>query len=203
MDTSIEKEPVLMPYQDLPFNGDTLIERQVQELQKQFKIKTAIETGTCLGSTTLFLANEFKRVYTIEISEQYAGFARRKFNEISNIELFIGNSPEELKNILVNLEGRTFIFLDAHWGENCPLQKELEVIADFAKKKPIIAIHDFKVPGKSEYGYDFIHGQEFAFEWLEPWFDLIYGKGGYEYFYNTGIVEESAKRGIIFLVPKQ
>jgi len=108
-----------------------------------------------------------------------------------------------LKNILINLEDRALIFLDAHWGENCPLQKELEVIADRSKKKPIIAIHDFKIPGKPEYGYDSYQGQDFTFEWLEPWFDLIYGKGQYEHFYNTGIVEESAKRGIIFLVPKE
>ena len=68
--------PYLMPHQMEPFNGDIFIEQEFLKLKEQFKIDTAVETGTCFGSTTKFLAKHFKKVVSIEISPGYLEIAR-------------------------------------------------------------------------------------------------------------------------------
>ena len=41
-------EPVLMPYQTLPFNGDTFVEEEFLKLKERFNLSTAIEGGLSL-----------------------------------------------------------------------------------------------------------------------------------------------------------
>ena len=42
----------LMPFQDLPFNGDFQTETEFLKLRDKFNIKIAIETGSCLFTTS-------------------------------------------------------------------------------------------------------------------------------------------------------
>lgn len=190
------KEPNLMPFQNEPFNGDRYIEQEFLKLKARFNIRNAVETGTCLGSTTIFLSNNFEKVYTIEISRSFLNIARQKFISHKNIEVFEGDSVEVLSNNLNHLNDQTIYFLDAHWLDNCPLKNELCAIKG---RKPVIVIHDFYVPGSS-LGYDSYNGQPFTFEWLKPQIDAIYD--GYEYYYNTDEKSEGAKRGVLYITPK-
>ena len=73
--------PLLMPHQLEPFNGDSFICDEVLKLKNQFDIKKVIETGTCFGGTTVFLAKNFQKVHTVEYSEQYYVIAKQRFNE--------------------------------------------------------------------------------------------------------------------------
>jgi hypothetical protein len=115
-----------------------------------------------------------------------------------HVEAFIQDSVEFLK-ALPPKENAIF-FLDAHWGDFCPLLSELEVIAKY--NFPIIAIHDFKVPNEPTLGYDSINGQAFEYEWIKPSLDAIYGEGGYDYYYNSNEKSTEIKRGIIYITPK-
>ena len=168
-------EPLLMQNQEGALNQDTFAQQEFINLKNKFGLKYAIETGTCLGYTTDFLCDNYKKVHTIEISE--------KFKMIKDL-------PEQ-ENI--------FIFLDAHWGHHCPLKEELKQIKETGIK-PVIAIHDFVVPNKPQLGFDSIKGQPFNYEWLKDDFDSIYGEEGYDYYYNSESV--GAKRGIIYITPK-
>jgi hypothetical protein len=190
----------LMPHQYEPFNGDHYVQAEFLKLRDQFKIKTAVETGTCLGSTTLWLSEHFKNVFTSEISEEYLRFALNRFEGKNNIRAFLGDSASALKDcILPHCGDDTIIFNDAHWGDSyCPLQDELKAIAERGIK-PIIAIHDFQVPDHPELGYDCIGAQPFNYEWLKPCFDAIYGENGYNHYFNSLATE--IKRGLIYLVP--
>jgi predicted O-methyltransferase YrrM len=186
------KEPILMPYQSFPFNGDHFIEQEFLKLRDRFNITTAVETGTCLGYTTLWLAKNFERVVTIELNKTFLDIARRKFLEHPNIISIRGNSGDLLSSLKV--DSNTIFFLDAHWRDQCPLHDELKAIADL-KIKPVIAIHDFKTDDE-RFGYDSYKGQPFEIEWIKH---LLYNK--YSYHYNTGFVEQSAQRGIIYIYP--
>jgi hypothetical protein len=191
----------LMPFQWDAFNGDTFIEKEFLKLKKKFKIKSAIELGTCLGSTTLFLSKNFDKVTTIEINEDFANISKERIEEANceNVQLHIGSTIDVLPSIEITND--TIIFVDSHWLEVCPMQQELEIIASKGVK-PIIAIHDFLVPNEIELGYDSIHGQPFEFQWIEPKLDAIYGKEGYTYYYNTSEKSTQIKRGIIYITPK-
>lgn len=199
-----KKEPILMMHQEGAFNCDNFIAEEFIKLRDKFDIESAIETGTCLAWTTKWLSENFKEVFTVEISEQYRNFALKRLEGKTNVTSALGNSPDFLKEILSLpiITNKTILFLDAHWStEYCPLKDELKAIAQ-SGLKPVIAIHDFVVPQHPEFGFDEINGQPFTYEWLKPEFDAIYGEGNYEHHYNTGLQEQSAKRGIIFVTPK-
>jgi len=78
----------------------------------------AFETGTFLGKGTRFLAENFPRVITIELSEELHREAKASFAGFTNIECHQGNSAEVLARILPSHgpEQSAFFFLDAHWS---------------------------------------------------------------------------------------
>ncbi len=195
------EEPVLMQNQQGALNQDTFAQKEFIRLKDAFNLKNCIETGTCLGYTTAFLAEHYENVHTIEINSSYLHVADiNRIGALENVTTHLGDSPVELSKIFAaNAVGdTTFIFLDAHWGAHCPLKQELKAIK-VARIKPVIAIHDFQVPNHPELGYDMIGDQPFNFQWLKPEFDAIYGAEGYHHHYNSEAV--GAKRGIIYITP--
>lgn len=204
----MNSEPVLMPFQDKPFNGDTTITKEFLALKNKFDIKVAIETGTCLGYTTLWLSENFELVKSVEYHPEYFNIAKNRLKDRTNTELVQGKSELNLPSLLAANQ-RTIFFLDAHWGQDCPLEEELDIISWYYAHPnccshltlPIITIHDFKVPGNPDLGYDSYKDIPFTFEWLKPKFDAIYGAGNYKHYYNSEL--EGAQRGIIYVTPKK
>jgi hypothetical protein len=199
--------PTLMPFQLNPFNGDEFIQEEFLRLKKKFNITSVIETGTCLAGTTIWLAQNFDRVFTVEVNRIWLKIAINRIESASvgdKVKAFLGKSEQVLDDIikLYSLKDNTLMWLDAHWAEACPLLDELKSIAN-NKLKPIICIHDFMVPGEHELGYDTYGGQPFTFEWIKPYLDNIYGDGMYGVSYNTNENSGGAKRGIIYLTPMQ
>lgn len=187
------------------FEGDIHLKEEFQRLIDKHKINVLIETGTYLGNTTKQFAEMVAIVFTIEQNEEYYWAANEKLAYIGNVTNLIGSSVQVLPMILSNPmvagepKQNVLLFLDAHWGENNPLLQELEIIANH-KIKPVIVIHDFKVPDHPELGYDSYDGQDYEWSWIEKAVESIYGPDGYTYHYNTQA--EGAKRGVIFIEPK-
>lgn len=193
-------QPLLMPFQDLPFNGDTFIEKKFLELKEQFQITTAIETGSCFFSTTKWLAEHFDNVYTVEANMEFAKYGIPKVEGMSNVHWSIGDSLNWLP-ILTHkiIEERCIFFLDAHWEEHCPLLDELDIIANMGLiYPPIIAIHDFKT-SNPELGYDTWNGKDFDFCFIQDALKKL------EDVYQCNIVLQGnseavgAKRGILYI----
>jgi predicted O-methyltransferase YrrM len=195
------EEPLLMACQQGALNQDTFAQNEFLKLKAKFGLTTAIETGTCLGYTADFLAEHYEEVRTVEVIEKYQEIAKtNRLNKHAHVHHWLGSSLDKLPEMLDGLSDRTFIFLDAHWGQHCPLKQELVLIAQ-SGIKPVIAIHDFVVPNHPELGYDSINDQPFTYEWLKPEIDAVYGgEDKYEYYYNSEAV--GAKRGIIYIHPK-
>ncbi|MET0463418.1 MAG: hypothetical protein ABW007_09690 [Chitinophagaceae bacterium] len=196
--------PDLMPHQMEPFNGDHFIEKEFIKLRDRFALNTAIETGTCLGSTTRFLAQQFQKVFSIEINPAYLEIARTRIGDLQNVETIPGASElvlDEIIRVKISPTDRLLFFLDAHWDAHCPLRDELRIIAEH-KLQPVIAIHDFQVPGEPKLAFDSYSGQPFTFHWLKDRFDAIYGEEGYDYYYNTEKESTEIHVGIIYVCPK-
>lgn len=198
--------PNLMPFQTAPFNADVNIENEFLKLKERFNITTAIETGACLGGTTIFLGQNFDRAFTIEINKAWLKIAIGRIEAAGvgeKVKAYLGSSEKVLDDIiqLYSIGDDTIFFLDSHWNQYCPLQDELRIIAK-NKLKPVIVIHDFKVDGEPALGYDSYNGQPFSFDWIKPRLDEIYGTDGYEYYYNSDATSTEIKRGIIYITPK-
>ena len=191
----------LMAFQMEPFNGDKFIQMKMAGIAVKYPDAIAIETGTCLASSTLFLAEHFKMVHTIEANRRYYNYSLSRVQEagVSNINLMYGQSEELLPKLLFNLTmpRDVVFFLDAHWENFCPLKSELLAIAIAKIENPIIAIHDWKVPNSS-LGYDSYNGQDFELEWIAPFLHKIYGDD-FAYKYNSDEKAMGACRGIIYI----
>jgi hypothetical protein len=194
-------EPLLMPFQDQPFNADVYVCVEFLKLKKQYDVKTAIETGSCLFSTTKWLGENFESVYTAEINHSYAVHGYHRVEKMPNVVAKIQDSVSFLKEL--TLLGSCIFFLDAHWNDFCPLQDELDVIANMKGiEPPVIVIHDFYT-GNEELGYDSYLNQRFDYEWIKEKIDLIAKNMDceYTYYYNTDSI--GAKRGLIYITPQK
>ena len=135
---------------NLPFNGDSFIANNFLKFKNKFNIENVIETGTFEGGTTIFLAKNFKNVFSIECNEESFKKAENNIKNCNaNVNLILGKSEEVLFSILNNVGDNTMFYLDAHWYDHCPLKNELQLIKKF-NLKPIITIHDFFVPGSKK-----------------------------------------------------
>lgn len=190
----------------LGFEGDTFARDQFEKIIIEEEILTVIETGTYLGSTTKHFATWGTKVHTIEVNENHFRKAQEALKDFPDVKLWYGNSPEILAQILSRLVTseleKILFFLDAHWESYNPLLDELTVIANSGVVDPIIAIHDFKVPGHPELEYDSYKGQDYDLHWIEPKLIEIYrGVSNYRVEYNSEAT--GAKRGVIYIYPKQ
>jgi hypothetical protein len=191
-----------MKRNQLGYEGDTYIGIEIKKLVSQHNIELIVETGTYFGYTTLRLA-EIANVITIELQHAHYLEASQTFNENKSdhrIDLIHGDTVQVLTDLCPNLQkNNVLFFLDAHWEKHCPLLDELRIISE-NKMKPIICIHDFKVPNREDLGYDSYNGQDFTFDWIKSHIENIYGVENYGFHYNNE--SEGAKRGVIYIYPK-
>jgi len=117
-----------------------------QEVFLKYGIKNAkwIETGTCHGITTKFLADNYPQVYSIEPSKDLYDRAVQNFKG-RNVDLFNNCSENVLPDLLSKLNGDINFWLDGHYSggvtfkgkKDCPVEDELlainENISNFTK----------------------------------------------------------------------
>ncbi|MBU2616791.1 MAG: hypothetical protein KKB79_02295 [Nanoarchaeota archaeon] len=204
------------------FGEDGHLEEEFQKLVKKHKIKNIVETGTFMGDTTKEFSKLVDNVYTIESNKDFYLNSERNLKCHENIKIFLGNSPDVLREILPNLKGKTLFFLDAHWGDYWPILDELNEISKInSLSKSIIVIHDFYVPGK-DFGFDSYYNSNSAIELFlkkclgflgkilkmnltsKQRLDLSFIEASikrinpnYKYYYNSKA--EGGKRGVIFI----
>jgi len=182
------------------FESDEIMTERVRKFIKDNSINLIIELGTYLGGTTRRLAMMCKEVSTVEINFEYFTRAEKNLELCKNVTMFFGDSVSILPELLdIHKDKRIFIFVDSHWEANNPLLAELEIIKH-SGLKPIIAIHDFKVPGHPELGFDVYKDIVYEWDWIQPSIEKIYGVDGYMKEYNEQAT--GAMRGIVYISPK-
>jgi hypothetical protein len=197
----------------VPFNGDTFIGPEIRKLIQRFKIKTIIETGTWSGHTTREFARMGPEVITIDstlehLLEEFGNNAVADLQKKASLHL--GDSSKDLAGIIKLALPPILFYLDAHGGgannSNVnPIKEELDQIflgTEDMTEKPVIAIHDFFVPGKN-FGYnggDWGNGFEpLSYDLLRDRLYPIY-PDGFDYHYNDKA--NGATRGVIYVYPK-
>jgi predicted O-methyltransferase YrrM len=186
----------------LGFEGDDIIGEKLRSLIDRWKINWVIETGTFLGGTAKRLASMCEMVSTIEINDSFYLRAKNHLRDIENVTMFYGDSIAILPQMLsVTLDKNILFFLDDHWEKHLPLLAELEIINEFKGKHGniVIAIHDFKVPGRPDLGFDTYGNVTLDWPYIEAGIEKIYGKDGYLIEYNNKA--RGAQRGIIYITP--
>ena len=126
----------------------------IKQYADEFQLKTLIETGTFLGDTVEFFKTKFKKVISIELSEELATKAIKRFENDDNVTIIKGDSGVELSHILKGVSEPFLFWLDGHYSHSCnvngnfivtgkgdldtPIEQELRSILSTAPKHVIL-----------------------------------------------------------------
>jgi predicted O-methyltransferase YrrM len=141
---------------DASFNGQTHRRAIFKQLLEEFPFEAILETGTHVGSTTGYMATTAQLpVYTCELNKRYYYLAKMRLHEVPNINMALLDSRAFLRTMARTaiVHRFVFVYLDAHWYDDLPLQQEVELVCDNWNDF-VIMIDDFAVPGDKGYGYD-------------------------------------------------
>ena len=120
------------------------------------KYNVFIETGTLSGETIFAMEPFFLRLHTIELSEKYYNYTRKRY--IGNkINFILGDSSKVFEYLLPSINEGAIFFLDGHWSscdtargdKDCPLLEEVSRIHNLFAHEAIIIIDDYRLFGTS------------------------------------------------------
>lgn len=138
------------------FHGDAMLQDLVRKIAE--RAKAAVETGTFHGDSTLFMAELFERVWTIEVRDDFWKSACERFakNLGGKISSILGRSQDHLIRMIEEAQAfanPVFLFLDAHWQDDWPLAEELAIVSSMRMPSGpsfILIVDDFQVPGRDD-----------------------------------------------------
>ncbi len=146
---------------------DRIATANILKLKDEFKIDTAISTGTFRGADAELYSKYFKHVFSMDIDNDNLKIARKRLKSCENVRLMLRDSAEFIKGYrsgyeFTNRNDTIFFYLDAHFynpharPENkWIVVNELKALEGF--KNCVIVIHDFDCEGLGHLIYDGEH----------------------------------------------
>jgi len=138
------------------FNGQARRQTLFDQLLRELKIVTIVETGTFRGTSTAYMAKTGLPVFSCELRPRYFHYSSLRLANIPNVRLERADSRRFLRELFdENLlpPGPALFYLDAHWEHDLPLWEEVDQI--FSRHpSPVIMADDFRVPTDSGFAYD-------------------------------------------------
>ena len=122
---------------------------------KKYKNDYFIETGSARGETiSKALEAGFKEIFSVELVKRRYVRCKKKFSKNSNVNLFCGESPQFIKDVIKDIDTTITFWLDAH-GNSVdtynPLIEELSEISKHNINTHTILIDDMRLMGKGIY----------------------------------------------------
>lgn len=133
----------------------------VDDLVRRFSCDVLAETGCFLGDTTVYLARRYPGlpVKSCDVDAGHAAFAAHRLACLANASVACGDSASLVADVCGAYQ-RPLFYLDAHWGANWPLARELAAI-----KAGVVVIHDFDI-GHPRFSFDSYGGTACGPEFL-------------------------------------
>jgi hypothetical protein len=97
----------------------------ILEYQKQFGIRTLVETGTYYGDMVMAQKDNFDRIYSVELGMDLWAGAQKRFKSWPHIEILQGDSGKVLINLMSKLSGPALFWLDGHYSSGVTALGEL------------------------------------------------------------------------------
>jgi hypothetical protein len=126
-----------------------------------------LETGTLFGDTIEAVSSNFKKLYSIELSEELAERAKKRFENSKHITIIQGDSGTEIENILKKIEQPILFWLDGHYSGDfyhkdeliktakgvldTPVEKELQLILQSGLPHIILIDDAREFNGRNDY----------------------------------------------------
>jgi hypothetical protein len=104
----------------------------------KYALKIFVETGTFFGDTVEYFKNSFKKVYSIELAEDLAKKAQKRFEHDRQVEIIQGDSGSLLKGILKDINEPVLFWLDGHYSSEFFIGDEYIRTARTDKDTPVV-----------------------------------------------------------------
>ena len=122
----------------------------VKEYGRKFNLDFLVETGTYTGEMVSAVKDNFKDIFSIELSDELCSQAKKKFGDFPNIHILCGDSSKILPEILKSNRKPCLFWLDAHYsggitekgGVETPIADELNEIFNHYIDGSVILIDD-------------------------------------------------------------
>jgi hypothetical protein len=95
---------------------------RVIQTAKNHGIGILVETGTYLGEMVRKTVNHFESIFTIELDENLAHKAMKRFQRYSKVQILHGDSSIILESILEQIQEPAIFWLDGHYSGGVPLK---------------------------------------------------------------------------------
>ena len=164
-----------------PFGFDIHTAIELDFVIERYQCDAIVECGSNLGDTTHYLAQAYPNlaVFTCDIVPRYVNFVRERLGGYPNVVVDLCDSAELIRKTQPHFS-RPLYYLDAHWSEDWPLERELNAI-----ERAVVAIDDFDI-GDPRFGYDEYQGVKCGPDFLKrfaariPQFYVNNPKAAYE-----------------------
>ena len=186
-----------------PFNGQEFRQGIFKDLVSTYSFRAIVETGSFRGVTTEFMATESGLpVYTVEAESRFFHYAKLALRKNKKVKVILGDSRQFIVDLSKNKsfpKDSVFFYLDAHWHDDLPLFREIELVgANWTNT--IIMIDDFEVPDDTGYNFDdYGGGKRLNLDYIFP---LLENKWVVFFPSAKSDLETSIKRGCVVLVSK-
>jgi predicted O-methyltransferase YrrM len=138
-------------------HSDIIFQAFLDAIIRGFNAEYIVETGTFLGWTTSFLAQNYPSctIITTDSNCYFSAVSRNRLANYPNVQQVLKSSDLFIKDWLptASPHQRNIFFLDAHWESYWPLPDEIRLISQ-STGSAVIIIDDFMVPDRPEYGFD-------------------------------------------------
>ncbi len=132
----------------------------LNDYKEKYGLDVLVETGTFMGDTVEYFKNSFKKIVSIELAEDLAKKAQKRFENNDNVKIIKGDSGEVLKDIVKEVNEPILFWLDGHYSSeffigndyiktaktevNTPVEEELRTILA-CREDHVILIDDARL----------------------------------------------------------
>jgi hypothetical protein len=133
---------------------------QIKLYKDRFNLDVLVETGTFFGDTVEFFKTVFNKVYSIELAEDLAKKAIRRFEKDENVTIIHGDSADVLNHLILEINEPVLFWLDGHYSseffvgdqyiktargkKDTPVEEELRAILK-TDKNHVILVDDARL----------------------------------------------------------
>jgi hypothetical protein len=133
----------------------------IQAFTKSFKYDVFVETGTYLGAMIWTVLEDFKKIFTVELSSELHKRAVRMFRKYQHVKCLQGDSGMVLHKLVPTINEGAIFWLDGHYSggitalgdQVCPIYNELDAIIANDQYNHLILIDDARLFRNGEQGY--------------------------------------------------
>jgi hypothetical protein len=98
----------------------------LRDYGRRHHLSILVETGTYVWDMVEALKGNFERIYTIELSDELHGNAKRRFSGERNVTLIRGDSGIELGKLMGKIDRPALFWLDGHYSSGVTARAEKE-----------------------------------------------------------------------------